>query len=185
MSATFERCPKSVDTMAKSLMQEFESHKALLSSGAVIDFVFARAEVDEKTGVIKGHALMKNGVRALGISRKIPLKDRALGRGDAEVALDGDWWAEASEAQQRALLDHELHHLTPKIDKRGMVRDDLGHPVIVLRKHDWEFGFFTCIAERHGIDSMEVIEATRMLDKDGQYLFPQFAKALIATRKEK
>ena len=36
--------------MAKALLEEFETHKPLLDSGAVIDYVFARAEFDEESG---------------------------------------------------------------------------------------------------------------------------------------
>jgi len=158
-------------------MEEFETHKPLLASGAVIDFVFAFAETDDE-GNVKGPALSKNGVRAFGIARKLPLKDRAMGRGDAEISLDADWWDEADESQRRALLDHELHHLCPKIDKRGMVRDDLGHPIIVLRKHDFEFGWFNVIAERHKQASIEVRQAKMIMDNCGQFYWPEIAKAL-------
>lgn len=176
--ATFERAPKVVEHMAKAILEEFDTHKPLLASGAVIDFVFAWAEQDDD-GNIKGNALTKNGIKALGIARKLPLKDRAMGRGDAEIAIDADWWAEASEAQQRALLDHELHHLYPKIDKRGMVRDDLGHPLILIRKHDYEFGWFNVIAERHRA-SIELQQAKMIWDNHGQSYWPEIAKALKA-----
>lgn len=163
--------------MAKALLEEFDTHKPLLDCGAVIDYVFARAETDD-AGNLKGYALMKNGVRAFGIARKIPLKDRALGRGDAEISLDGDWWEEANDPQRRALLDHELHHIAPKVDKRGLVRDDLGHPVIQLRKHDFEFGWFNIIAERHKQHALEVRQARIIWDNAGQLYWPDIAKAL-------
>jgi len=175
--ATFERCGKEVERMAFGLLEEFDTHKPLLSCGAVIDYVFAFAKTDDE-GNVKGAALTKNGIRVFSIARKIPLKDRALGRGDAEIAIDGDWWNEASEAQQRALLDHELHHLTPKIDKRGLVRDDLGHPIIVLRKHDFEFGWFNVIADRHKQASMECRQAKMIYDGAGQLYWPDMGKAL-------
>lgn len=180
MASTFERCPKSVEHMAKALLEEFETHKPLLDSGAVIDYVFARAECDDETGEPKGYAIVKNGVRALGVARKIPLKDRALGRGDAEITLDGDHWDSIAEDQQRAILDHELHHLTPKVDKRGLVRDDLGHPVIQLRKHDYEFGWFNVIAARHKAASVECHQAKVIFDNHAQAYWPEIAKAIRA-----
>ncbi len=178
MASTFERCPKNVEHMAKALLEEFDTHKPLLDSGAIIDFMFARAEVDEKTGERKGYAITKGGVRALGQARKVPLKERAMGRGDAEVMLDGDHWDDIPEDQQRAILDHELHHLTPKIDKRGLMRDDLGHPVLELRKHDYEYGWFNIIAARHKAASQERIQAKRMFDNHGQAYWPELARAL-------
>lgn len=170
--ASFERAPKSVEHMARALLEEFETHKPLPDSGAVIDFVFARAELNDD-GEPKGNALSKNGIRALGIARKLSLKDRAMGRGDAEIALDADHWTTIDETQQRALLDHELHHLTPKIDKRGLVRDDLGHPVILLRKHDLEMGWFNIIAERHEAASIECKQAKFIFDNFGQAYWPE------------
>jgi len=165
--------------MAKSILEEFDTHKPVLAAGVTIDFVFARCDRDEKTDKPLNDALTKNGVKALGICRKIPLKDRALGRADAEIALDGDWWeGEANEDERRGLLDHELHHIAVKIDKRGLVRDDLGRPVLQLRKHDVEVGWFKTVAARHGRSSMERIQAARIMCDHGQYFWPEVAGEL-------
>lgn len=169
---SYERCNKSVDKLADTILNKHESHKPVVDAKVTIDFVFAMPEYDEKTGKPLHDALTKNGVKALGIARKIALKDRALGRADAEIAIDRDWWEKAPEPEQEALLDHELHHIAVKIDKRGLVTDDLGRPVIQLRKHDYEFGFFKVIAARNGLASPECIYAKHMLNDGGQYLFP-------------
>ena len=161
--------------MANGILVEYETHKPLLDARVKIDFVFAFSDKDDN-GNPTNNALSKNGVKALGIARKIPLKDRVLGRGDAEIALDGDWWEGASAEAQSALLDHELHHLSIKIDKRGLVRDDIGRPIIVLRKHDYEFGWFNIIAERHGKHSQECIYAHAIMDQAGQYYWPYLVK---------
>lgn len=174
---TFQRCPKTVEKMAEAILAEFDTHKPLVASGAKIDFVFAFPDYDDTTGLALNDALTHNGCKALGVARKIGLKDRALGRGDAEISLDGHWWERHSEPEQRALLDHELHHLTPKIDKRGMVTDDLGRPVIVMRKHDFEVGWFHVIAERHGIASGEHKQARELMEVAGQYYWPEIAPA--------
>lgn len=172
---TFEKCPVSITEIANSILIEFETHKPLLDARVKIDLVFAYSDKDEG-GHAKNNALSRNGRKALGIARKIPLKDRALGRGDCEVALDGDWWDDATEDQQRALLDHELHHFAVKIDKRGLVRDDLGRPVIQMRKHDYEFGWFKIIAERHGAASQERIAAQMIFDEAGQAFWPSLVR---------
>lgn len=179
MASTFERCPKSIDAMVKKLQTEFAStYEPLFSAGVTIDLVFAYAELDEKTGVPKAPALTKNGQRALGLTRKIPLKDRALGRADTEIALDGDWWKESTESEQFALLDHELYHICVKIDKRGLVRDDLGRPCIVLRDHDYEFGWFNQIAQRHGVFSQEQKQAAKILYEQGKHYWPELSAIL-------
>src|SRR6185436_8049076 len=107
---TFQKCPPSVTDMANGLLVEYETHKPLLDARVKIDFVWAFSDKDYD-GNPTNDALRKNGVKALGMARKIPLKDRVLGRGDAEITLDGDWWKEVDKNEQAALLDHELHHL--------------------------------------------------------------------------
>jgi len=169
----FQKCPQEIRELANDILCEFETHQPLLDAKVTIDFVFAYADEDDAGNKI-GNALSKNGCKALGICRKIPLKDRALGRADAEIALDGDWWNEANDEEKRALLDHELHHIAIKIDKRGLVRDDLGRPVLQLRKHDHEFGWFKAVAARHGMFSMERQQAAEMMHECGQYYWPEF-----------
>lgn len=161
--------------MAAGILCEFESHQPLLNSKVSVDYVFAFPDRDEN-GTAIGNAITKGGQKCLGLCRKIPLKDRAMGRADAEITLDGDWWAGAKPQEARALLDHELHHIAIKIDKRGVVRDDLQRPVLQMRKHDYEFGWFKVIAERHGLYSQERIQAKLMADEAGQYFWPQFLK---------
>lgn len=176
--ATFERCDKSVETLARELIEKYDANKPLGAIGVKIDYVFAFADVDDD-GKILNDALTKDGVKALGITRKIPLKDRALGRGDAEIALDGDWWHGATAEQQAALLDHEINHVAVKCDKAGNVQyDDLGRPQLKLRKHDFEFGWFKCIAERHGAASQERIQARTMMDFSGQLFWPGIAPTI-------
>lgn len=177
---TFQRCDKSVEKLASEILKKHESHKALLDAGVTIDFVFAYPEYDETTGRPLNDALTHNGVKAIGIARKIPLKDRALGRADAEIAIDGDWWQKAPALEQEAMLDHELQHLAVKIDKRGLVADDLGRPVIQLRKHDVQFGWFRIVADRNGKHSIEQYQARMIFDEMGQSLWPDLVKQLKA-----
>lgn len=132
--STFQKCNGEVRKMAAGILSEFESHKQLLDAKVTIDYVFAFGERDDDGNLISD-ALTHDGVRALGITRKIPLKDRVMGRGDAEVALDGDWWnGTASEEMQRALLDHELHHIALKVKKGQLLYDAHGRPELKLRK---------------------------------------------------
>lgn len=171
MPTTFQRCDESVNDMAREIMFEYESHQPLIDAKVKIDYVFAFPEKDDN-GKVLGDALKHHGCKALGICRKIALKDRALGRGDAEIAIDGDWWQGAREKEQRALLDHELHHISIVAGKQ----DDLGRPIIKLRPHDYEFGWFRVIAERHGMFSVERKQASQMMEDSGQYFWPSFIK---------
>lgn len=168
---TYEKCPTEVRELANAVLCGFESHQPLLDARVTIDFVFARADLNEDNEPLND-AITKNGRRCLGITRKIPLKDRALGRADAEICLDGDWWKDAPEEQRRALLDHELHHVAVRTNKNGVVRDDLGRPELKMRKHDVEFGWFSIVAARHGEHSMERIQAKTLMDAGGQVYWP-------------
>ena len=169
--STFVKCQPEVRELANSVLVEFETHKPLLDTRVTIDFVFAHADTDE-AGQPVGHAIKHHGHGALGLCRKTSLKDRVMGRADAEIMLDGDWWKAATEEERRALLDHEMHHIAIKIDKRGLVRDDIGRPALQMRKHDYEFGFFKIIAARHGENSLERHFAKVMMAEAGQYFWP-------------
>lgn len=170
--STYAKAPPEVREMAEAILEEFPSYKDLLEAKVKIDFLFAFAEVGED-GESKGHALTKHGIRALGITRKLGIKDRVMGRGDAEVALDGDWWKDATVARRRALLDHEMHHIEVKMDEEGVViRDDLKRPKLKLRKHDVEVGWFAIVAGRHGSASLEIEQAKAVMDSYGQLFWP-------------
>lgn len=176
--STFKRCGPEVAEMANSILCEFESHQPLLDAKVKFDFVFAFPEYDEATGEPMGDAITKNGVPCNGLCRIMPLKDRAMGRGDVEITICAEFWKEASDEERRALLDHELHHASVVIDKRGVVKDDLGRPKIKLRKHDFEVGWFKVIAQRHGMHSQERLQAAQVMNDMGDYFWPASERRL-------
>jgi len=162
--------------MAAAILCEFATHKPLLDARVRVDCVFAYSDKDDR-GVPKNNAITRRGQRALGQCRKIKLKDRVLGRADAEITLDGDWWIAANDDERRALLDHELHHISVEVDSNGKaVTDDFTRPKIIMRRHDFEFGWFAVIAQRHGKASQEVIQANQMMDAGGQFFWPDVWK---------
>jgi hypothetical protein len=147
-------------------------HAELLDAEVKIDFVFAKPSLD-KDGEPTGNAITHHGMPALGLCRILNLKDRTKGNGDAEILLDYDFWDSASDAERDALLDHELHHLELKRDKKNRVkRDDLGRPLFKMRKHDRQFGWFDCIARRHGPASQERQQAREIFSEAGQLYWP-------------
>jgi len=169
---TYQRAPQNVEDLALAILEEFEDHAPILKAGVKVDFIFAFADLDEKTGEPINNAITARGFRALGQCRKISLKDRSVGRGDAEIVLDADHWKESGDAERKALLDHELTHIEVKEDERGHLVDDLGRPVLKMRKHDLEVGWFHNVAQRHGLHSCERIQAKQIMDAFGQYYFP-------------
>lgn len=175
---SFKIATKEVRDLLQLLMQAHECYTPHLESEIKIDLVFAFCDRDDENNPLN-YALTKNGVRALGIARKVSPKDRAKGMGDAEIALDADWWKEASEKEQAALLDHELYHIIVQTNKAGdPIVDDFGRPKLRMRKHDFEFGWFKVIAERHGRHSAEQQQAKAMFDSAGQYFWPTIAKSI-------
>jgi len=171
--------------MAQSLLREFESHLPILESGVTFSLLFAFGDRDEDTGELTSDALTLHGQRALGIARKVSEKDRVKGLPDAEILLDGDYWPTVDEEKQRALLDHEMHHISLKVSKGQIQHDCAGRPKLKLRKHDVEIGWFKCIAERHGAASIERQQAQHILDSCGQYFWPQIGNAEAALSKRR
>lgn len=177
--SSYTKCDKSVQEMANGLMGRFETHALLVKAGVTIDFLFAHAKVDESSNEPIGFALKHHGYRALGICRKLSLKDRAAGRSDAEIVIDGDWWRDAGDEEREALLDHELHHMAVCVnDSDAVLRDDLGRPRLNIRKHDFQVGWFHVIAERHNKWSIERQQARALMSSSGQLYWPEITAAV-------
>ena len=174
----FKRCDKSVPAMAAELLTCYENYKPILDAKVAIDYVFAYSTTDAP-------ALKLHGERALAIARVIKLKDRAMGRGDCEVCIDGDWWRDPGikDEERRAVLDHELYHFVVILDDTGFKRDTFGRPCIGTRRHDRSFGWFDVIAQRHGEFSMERKQAHHILSGAGQMYWPELIdpKTRVAT----
>lgn len=170
----YQRAPEEVSALALDLIERF--HPDLVAVRATIDYLFAFAPTDE-AGNETGPALSLHGTPCLGIAKITNLKDRAKGMGDGEISIDADWWKGADDDERAAMLDHELHHFTPKKDKYGaFVWDDLRRPALKMRKHDVEVGWFHVIAARHGRASQEVKQAASVLDNAGQLYWPDLCE---------
>ncbi len=72
-------------------------------------------------------------------------------------------------------MDHELTHLELAEKEGAPVLDDGGRPKLKMRLHDYEFGWFTEVAERHKENAIEVQQARALIDGDGQVYFPFLA----------
>lgn len=169
---TFRKDDGTVADLIAKLQSTYECYQEHRDARLQIDVVLAFADRDED-GEKLNDALSKNGRRALGIARVIRKKDRAMGRGDAEIALDGDHWETSNDAEQLALLDHELYHIVLKRDRDGNVKkDDMRRPMVRMRPHDDEIGWFRVIAARHGVNSAERQQAEQMFEEAGQYYWP-------------
>jgi hypothetical protein len=120
-----------------------------------------------------GHTLEHQGYPALAVVKVNGLKERAAGLADALLVVDRYSYSGLTQAQMDAMLDHELYHLEPVIDDKTEIPklDSLGRLKLAIRKHDRQFGWFDEIAQRHGEDSIEVMQATHMLTEARQLYF--------------
>jgi len=168
MGKTYERAPEEVIFRASHLIRKYHADVDL--AGVLIDFIYARSD--------SGAAVVSQGYAALATCRIVSLKDRAKGLADAEIVIDADAYEGMRDEQKDGLLDHELEHIVVKRDDEGCIKlDDLNRPVLKLKKHDWQMGWFTNIAERHGLNSPEVYQAKILWDRDGQAFFPMLIEA--------
>jgi len=93
-----------------------------------------------------------DGRVTLGKCKKASDLDRELQACDVVILLSKFWWQDlaVSAAQRAALLDHELCHVTVKLDDRTHepTYDERGRKVYRTRKHDLEE--FEAVVARHG-----------------------------------
>jgi hypothetical protein len=103
--------------------------------------------------------------------RIVSLKDRAAGMPDAQIIIDALRWEELTAVERDALLDHELEHLQPALDKDGKPKqDDLGRPKLKMKLHDAEIGIFRSVVERYGPEALDAQIAEKFIDEWGQLL---------------
>lgn len=172
MPKTFEPAPPTVKARANALIERHAGLHDLWKCELRIDYLFATNDT--------GDAVSHRGYPALAVVRIVNLKDRTKGMGDAEITIDAAKYIKMTERQQDALLHHELHHLIIVGDDEGKVKlDDQGRPKLKMRKHDYDFGWFTDIAELYGLDSPEVTQAKIIWDDAHQSLFPFLADKVI------
>lgn len=174
----FTVAPKEVAELVAAVIAEHYSELEELTHPAEdlpalrFDLCFAFAETNAN-GDPKSSALTLHGCPCNAIIKRLGLKDRAMGRGDVEIAIDALAWEKMSLKEQTALIDHELYHLEPKKDDAGIYkRDDLHRPLFGMRHHDFEVGWFAEVAARHGKNSLEQKQARAVFDDFGQAFFP-------------
>lgn len=164
---SYAKCPDEVAARAASLIKKF--HPDLDAVGIRIDFI--SVSTDEEGGT----ALAHNGYPAAAIVKIVGPKERAIGRGDAEIVIDEEGYTDMSDAQKDALIDHELYHLEIVRNKHGRhVLDCNRRPKLKMRLHDRQYGWFDEIAQRHGSASIECQQATRLF-LGGKQTYFEFA----------
>lgn len=102
------------------------------------------------SALMVGGGLKHHGYASHAAIKVNSLKDRAEGKADCTIELDGDNYAEWKPQEKAAIVHHELLHLELVKDEGGRVeKDDLGRPKLKIRLHDIEIGGFTEIIEQY------------------------------------
>lgn len=157
---------RQADPDVKPLIAEVMAvhHVHLAEAGVTIAALFAFADVNEATGEPKGPALKHHGWPALAVVKINSQKDRAEGKDDATITIDGKWWEGATDAEKFILLDHEIEHLEVRLEDEdntaSIMTDDSNRPKLKMRPHDFELGGFDSIIERHGRNALEMQNLT-------------------------
>lgn len=143
------RMADNLKPLIASCMEKY--HPALNEAGVRVGARYAHAPRDEESGEPKGPALKLHGYPCLATVKIVSHKDRVAGLPDAIIDVDGDRWDDLSDAQQRALIDHELTRLELALDEEGKPKlDDCHRPKLKMRQHDHEVGVFNDVVRRHG-----------------------------------
>jgi hypothetical protein len=123
--------------------------------------------------------LKHQGYPAAAVIKIIGTKERAAGMDDALLVVDQYVYEGLTEAQRDAMIDHELYHLELVIDDKTDKPkfDSLGRHRLSVRKHDRQFGWFDEVAQRHGENSLEVIQAKSIIASTRQLYFPFYRPA--------
>lgn len=109
-----------------------------------------------------------DGRVTLGKCRKASDLDRELAAFDFVILLRRAFWTDlrVTDAQRKALLDHELCHAAVRYDDKGQpVEDERGRRVYRVRKHDIEE--FTEIVQRHGCYKADLEQFAAALQRTG------------------
>lgn len=131
----------------------------LAEAGVTVTCMLAHADLD-RDGVRTGPALKLHGYPAAAIMKINSAKDRAEGKADATLTVDGDEWTTWTDHERLARVHHEIHHLTVLRDDDGeILLDKALRPRLKLRLHDLVLGGFAEIAKLYGEDSGEAAQA--------------------------
>lgn len=148
MPTTYDDCTDDVIDMADAIMRKH--YQDLIEANVNIKYLFhVNAE---------GVPLKHKGWPAAATVQVNNLKKRRAGAAHVVITIDQFWWTQHDQAQCRAVLDHELYHVTVAIDDDGtVITEDDGSPKVRLRPHDFEIGGFHDIVERHRLAASEAL----------------------------
>lgn len=152
------------------------SHEMALLSAAIRDYHsdldvnmvtvgLEFASITEKAREKGKFAVTLHGYGCKAVVKIVKEDARRYGSPDAVIRVDRDVWDDMVDKERIALLDHELTHLTIQRDDSGIIKfDNCKRPILKMRLHDVDFGWFREVAERHRQYSTEAQQACKMLE---------------------
>lgn len=165
MSKIFAKAPSGTAERIAHVMKCF--HPELFAAGVTIDLLSVADDDPECESALK-----VRGIPAYACVKINDVKARTLGQGDATIQIDEAKWLTLPDATKDSICDHELQHLEVVRDKKGRPKlDCAGRPKLKMRMHEIEFGWFACVAARHGSASIECKQAANLLLTNTQTLF--------------
>lgn len=172
MSTTYRPVEESIQAVINKVLKKH--HGEIFCVGVTVGAVFAELGDDAEPG---DRAVKLGGYPCCATIRIVSERDRAQGMPDAQMVIDHAAFQALTDEQKIALIDHELYHLEVRVDAGGATKfDGMNRPKLSMRLHDWQIGGFRAVAERHGENAIEVIEAGKVASSFGQLLF-SFAEA--------
>lgn len=136
---TMYRPAREVAAIAKTLIEHVADHAPL--GRARIEYVFREKAPKSGHRIILGKARRVGGLAAF-LAEAKHLNDHVVPRPLFVVEISEDTWSKLNEAQQIALVDHELCHLVVEVNADGEVE-------LSTRGHDFEE--FAAIIRRPGL----------------------------------
>lgn len=159
------------DRDAQKLLEDLihEHRQDLVDADANVTFLFAHGTLN-KFGIRKP-AMKARGHHVLGKCKINSLADRAEGKGDATITVDGDHWDRWSPKQRLAVLHHELSHIAVW----GGKTDADDRPKLKIQHADFDFDGFHAVIDTYGADAVEAVNLKRVIE-DHRQLFLPFAE---------
>jgi len=164
----YRRAPQ-VAKIADKLIRDVELHKLLRD--VHIEYVWRDVASKSRGRIVLAKARKLSGLNAFLINAASGAVDGEANVPMFVVEVAEDTWGRLSEAQRKALVDHELCHCRVELD-------DDDEQVLSMRGHDLEE--FSCIVERHGLWKSDVArfgaevaeQLALAIDEAGSFLDP-------------
>jgi hypothetical protein len=175
MSKQYTKADESVAELIEAALNSW--HPELTQIGLRVGGIMVTNDGD-------GPALSKGGWPAVAVVRILNARERLHTPFDVTISFDADKWEDMDEPKRLAVIDHELTHVRPKLDKHNRVKlDHDGRPKQGIRPHDFELVGFGEVIQRHRQAALESQGIKYLSDTYGHLLFPWLTPAEAETRK--